>query len=456
MSAAEYTSYAFICRACLKAGYIGSETPLSNCPECKGGRLITHDELFHLNIAHIDCDAFYCSVEKRDNPALAKKPIIVGGGKRGVVAAACYVARQYGIRSAMPTWQAKKACPELIIIRPRMAIYQTVSRQIREMMQALTPLVQPLSIDEAFLDLSGTQKLHKASPAAALMRLQTEIKQKIGITVSVGLSYNKSLAKIASDQDKPDGFFIIGQKEAESWLQDKPINILSGMGKTGTAKMNQSGIYICRDLVNAPSHKLQALLGNDWLRLHNLAKGIDIRPVNIEGRVKSISSETTFVNNLADYDALVCIGEALSSTVSRRLKEQELAGIRIILKLKFANHRLITRSHSLSQPTQMAHVFFEAVCHLLKKETGIGKNYRLMGVSIELYDGVFSSENTAMPASLFDDAVNIKTERQNRLEAAIDMIHTKQGDNSLKTGRSFSGDYRGEHNKNKLGDKNDY
>ena len=171
------------------------------CPNCDSPRLVRHPELGHLAIAHIDCDAFYASVEKRDNPDLRDKPVIVGGGRRGVVSAACYVARMYGIHSAMPMFKALKACPDAVVIRPNMAKYSTIGKQIRERMEALTPLVEPLSIDEAFLDLSGTEALHHGWPARSLARLVKSIEEDIGLTASIGLSFNKFLAKIASDLD---------------------------------------------------------------------------------------------------------------------------------------------------------------------------------------------------------------------------------------------------------------
>ena len=180
-------SFAILCRACGLTGHVGARVAPENCPDCGSGKLRAHRDLFRLTIAHIDCDAFYASVEKRDNPALEDRPVIVGGGRRGVVAAACYIARRFGVRSAMPAWRALKQCPDAVVIRPRMAHYVAISQQIRAKMRALTPLVQPLSIDEAFLDLAGTEKLHRASPAEMLHRLQDEIRREIGITVSVGL-----------------------------------------------------------------------------------------------------------------------------------------------------------------------------------------------------------------------------------------------------------------------------
>ena len=433
MSASAYTSYAFICRSCLASGYLGAQTQPDSCLECGSGPLIIHDELFDLSLAHIDCDAFYCSVEKRDNPDLQNRPVIVGGGERGVVAAACYVARRYGIRSAMPSWQAKRACPSLVIIKPRMAHYQKIGRQIREMMHGLTPLVQPLSIDEAFLDLAGTQKLHNAPPALSLARLQKQIKKELGLTVSVGLAANKSMAKIASDQDKPDGFYVIGAAEAKSWLENRPASLLFGLGKSQMAKLNAAGISTCGDIVALPEGQQRALLGSDAARLVNLASGIDPRAVVPKSRAKSISSETTFAKNLSDYDALAALAETLSSNVSRQLKQQGRAAVKVTLKLKFSTHRLITRSRTLPGPTQMQHDIFAAASQLLRPETGKGQSYRLLGVGVELDE---RQRTTAEPvaASLLD-LVDEGRKKKNNLEAAIDQIQEKLGQDMVKTGR---------------------
>ena len=435
MSKPAYASYPFICRSCLASGYIGAEARPEACPECAGKSLVVHDELFSLLIAHIDCDAFYCSVEKRDNPELAEKPVIVGGGERGVVAAACYIARRYGIRSAMPSWQAKRACPSLVIIKPRMAHYQKIGRQIRQMMQSLTPLVQPLSIDEAFLDLSGTQKLHNAPPALALARLAVRIKQEIGLSVSIGLAANKSMAKIASDQDKPDGYYVIGAGEAREWLAPRPASLLFGLGKSQMAKLQASGIESCGDIASLPEGRRRALLGSDAGRLVNLACGIDPRPVVPHSRAKSISAETTFSENLSDYAALAAVAEILSAKVSRQLKTQNRAAIRVVLKLKFVNHRLITRSRSLSAATQMQHEIFAAVNKLLKLEIGKGQSYRLLGVGVDL-DALDARETDIVPASLLD-LVDKKRQKKNRLEAAIDQLQEKLGEGVLKTGRQY-------------------
>ena len=216
------SSYPMLCRRCGINGFVGGEDPPTSCPHCHSEEVRWHAELFDLCIAHVDCDAFYASVEKRDNPQLADRPVIVGGRERGVVAAACYLARQYGVRSAMPTWTALKRCPDAIVIRPRMAHYVKISRQIRKKMLELTPLVQPISIDEAFLDLAGTEALHGCSPAVALVRMQTQICEEIGITVSIGLAPTKSLAKMASDRDKPNGFLPLANSKPKAGSRRNP------------------------------------------------------------------------------------------------------------------------------------------------------------------------------------------------------------------------------------------
>ena len=435
MSTPVPTSYAFLCRACLGSGYVGMAERPKSCIECGSEALVLHDELFSLSLAHIDCDAFYCSVEKRDNPTLADRPVIVGGEQRGVVAAACYIARRYGIRSAMSTWQAKRACPELVIIKPRMAVYQTIGRQIREMMLALTPLVQPLSIDEAFLDLAGTQKLHHASPALSLARLQKHIKAELGLTVSIGLAANKSLAKIASDQDKPNGFYVIGAAEAKSWLEKRPASLLFGLGKSQMAKLKAAGVNTCGDIVNLPAGRQHSLFGSDALRLVNLASGIDERPVVPHSRAKSISSETTFSTNISELDMLLAKAEILSAKVSRQLKAKRRAAIRVTVKLKFPTHRLITRSRMLAAPSQMHHDIFAAATDLLRAETGNGKSYRLLGVGVELSEQDIA-EADAAPTSLLD-LVDEGRQKKNKLEVVIDQLHEKLGDDVVKTGRQL-------------------
>ncbi|MEM1341738.1 MAG: DNA polymerase IV, partial [Pseudomonadota bacterium] len=264
------------------------------CPSCGRPRIARHDELWDLSIAHMDCDAFYASVEKRDNPDIADKPVIIGGGRRGVVSTACYIARIKGVRSAMPMFQALKLCPEAVVVRGRMEVYAEVSRQIRAMMEDLTPAIEPLSLDEAFLDLTGTARLHGKPPAVLLAGLVRRMQTELGITGSIGLSHNKFLAKLASDFDKPRGFSIIGRAETEDFLADLPVRKIWGIGAAGQAALEKAGIRTFADLRRWDAADLTARFGSMGARLHDLARGRDSRPVKRYRAAKSISNETTF------------------------------------------------------------------------------------------------------------------------------------------------------------------
>jgi len=423
-------AYAMLCRDCGTAGHVGNLGPLETCPICQSANIRTHPDLFSLTIAHIDCDAFYASIEKRDNPALANKPVIVGGGDRGVVAAACYIARQFGVRSAMPAWQALKRCPDAVVIRPRMDHYIAIGQEIREKMLSLTPLVQPLSIDEAFLDLAGTQKLHRASPAEALHHLQQEIKRDIGISVSVGLSGTKSLAKMASDRDKPDGFFVIGTREAQAWLAPQPVSILYGIGKSAIARLHAINVFTCDDLVKGDPKLLSNVLGSQTFTVMNLAKGIDPRPVVAERAVKSLSNETTFAKDLSALEALETELEFLCQKLSARLKAKRLAGGTVTLKLKLANHRIITRSRTVPSRIDKAYHLFDIGRELLKNEVKKSRSYRLLGIGVDNLGDVGD-------VRLFD-LDGGANDKRNRLEAAVDQLHQKLGFDALRTGRQFS------------------
>ena len=426
----EAKSFTFLCRDCGSAGFVGAPDPPHDCGECQSRNIRSHPELFDLTIAHIDCDAFYASIEKRDNPDLSHKPVIVGGGDRGVVAAACYIARRYGVRSAMPAWQALKRCPEAVVIKPRMAHYTKVSRQVRDHMLSLTPLVQPVSIDEAFLDLSGTQKYHKCSPAEALMRLQKHIYADIGITVSIGLGPNKSIAKMASDRDKPDGFFVIGVAEVETWLAPQPVSVLFGIGKATIKKLHRAGYHSCADLVAADECHLAAVLGSQTRQIMALAKGIDQRPVTPERAPKSVSNETTFSRDLSDFTDLEAELERLCSKLAKRLKADQLTGATVTLKLKRSDHRIITRSYSLDTPTDKAHILFDVGRRLLASETKKQISYRLLGIGVSHLDHVTTQ-------TLFDHNGGFDDKR-NRLEAAMDQLQGKLGDRIIQSGRQFS------------------
>ena len=249
------------CRDCLTA--FDANPALHRCPACRSPRLIQHSEIDRLAIAHIDCDAFYASVEKRDHPQLRDKPLIVGGGKRGVVATCCYIARTFGVRSAMPMFQALELCPHAVVVPPDMGKYGRIGREIRSLMRELTPLVEPISIDEAFLDLSGTEALHRASPALVLARFAKRIEDEMNLTVSVGLSYCKFLAKIASDLDKPRGFTIIGEAEAKEFLSTRPISLIFGIGRVAELRLAKDGFRLMRDLQGQSETELDEAL---WSR----------------------------------------------------------------------------------------------------------------------------------------------------------------------------------------------
>lgn len=398
------------------------------CRSCSSPRVVIHPELESLSIAHIDCDAFYASVEKRDNPELQDKPVIVGGGHRGVVSAACYLARMYGVGSAMPMFKALKACPDAVVIRPDMAKYSRVGREVRALMEAVTPLVEPISIDEAFLDLSGTSQLHGGCPARTLAQLIKRIEETIGVTASVGLSYSKFLAKIASDLDKPRGFAVIGEAEAPAFLADKPINIIWGVGKAFRKQLSNDGIRHVRDLLPYDEAQLIARYGRIGSRLYYFARGIDGRKVEPHSAMKSISAETTFNEDIKDLALLEKQLWALCEKVSKRLKAKALAGGSITLKLKTSDFKQITRSRTLENPTQLSEVIYQESRRMLAN-TADGKRFRLIGVGTsDLQDGDIADP----PSLLVPELAQVA-----RVERAIDAVRLKLGDGAIKKGRSL-------------------
>jgi DNA polymerase-4 len=406
------------CRDCL------SDAPdnAARCAACRSPRLVRHPELHSLTIAHVDCDAFYATIEKRDNPDIADKPVVVGGGKRGVVAAACYVARTYGIHSAMPMFEAKRRCPDAIVIRPNMAKYVQVGREVRRAMFALTPLVEPLSIDEAFLDLSGTERLHGKSAAKALAAFATQVERDLGITVSIGLSANKFLAKIASDLDKPRGFAVLGATEAVSFLASRPVGFIYGVGAVSAAKLAADGFRTIADLQRADEHDLMRRYGEEGLRLWRLARGIDKRSVNPERDTKSISAETTFNHDIGEFRPLEqCLWE-LTERVSARLKANALAGSTVTLKLKSADFKIRTRARALGAPTQLASRIFAAGRDLLKHEVGATR-FRLIGI------GVSNLED-----AIGDDLADLIDRRAADAEHAVDRLRSKFGRDAVVKG----------------------
>jgi len=421
MSAAPY-----LCRDCIASG-TASLTP-DRCPRCGSPRLVSHPELFALEIAHIDCDAFYASVEKRDDPGLLDKPLIIGGGQRGVVSTCCYIARQSGVRSAMPMFQARRLCPHAVILKPDMAKYVAVSRQIREKMDALTPLVEPLSIDEAFLDLSGTQALHRAPPAVVLARFAKMVETEIGVTISIGLSHNKFLAKIASDLDKPRGFAVIGAAETTTFLAPKPISMIYGVGKVFAETLRKDGLYTIGQLQEVEPDTLMRRYGEMGARLARLSRGEDQRGISGGGEMKTVSSENTFFSDISSFEELSTELLRLCERLSERLKAQLVVGDTVTLKLKSAGFRLRTRARHLMMPTQLASVLYETGRELLAREID-GTAFRLIGIGVSGLDKAGSDD----PVDLIEPAIA----RRAAAERAMDKARARFGRDAVVRGKLY-------------------
>ena len=367
-----------LCRDCAKL----LDLPSATCPHCGCERLVAHPELTDLAIAHIDCDAFYASVEKRDNPALRDKPVLVGhAGGRGVVTTACYIARRYGPHSAMPMFKALELCPHAVVVPPDMAKYKAVSREIRALFLQATPLVEPLSLDEAYLDLSPEARLVDRPPALLLARLQRAIAQRIGVTVTVGLSYNKALAKLASGTNKPHGFTVIGRAEAKATLAALPVIAIHGVGAATARRMAESGITEIAQLQAMAEADLAARFGKFGRRLAQLVQGEDPRPVEPDRATKSISSETTFSRDLSDYERLAAELKDLVQRLEQRLARSGLAGRTVVLKLKTSDFRSFTRQSRLAHPTRRADIILAHGERLLRREAD-GRAFRLIGIGV--------------------------------------------------------------------------
>jgi DNA polymerase-4 len=388
---------------------------------------VAHHELYALSIAHLDCDAFYASVEKRDRPDLADSPVIVGGGVRGVVTTACYIARTYGVRSAMPMFKALKACPEAVVIRPDFAKYRAESRRILDKLCALTPLVQPLSLDEAWIDLSGTERLNEAAPAVVLARVQGEIERETGLSVSIGLAPNKFLAKIASELDKPRGFAVIGAAEAKSFLAPRSVSILPGVGPALVSSLDAAGFRTVGDLARAEPRLLVAKFGAFGLRLSELAQGRDQGAVDPDHIRKSVSAETTFDNDLSTLDALEDRLWPCCEKVASRARAEAFCGRSVVLKLKTSDFRSVTRRKTLDAPTQTARTVFAAARALLAAEVD-GTRFRLIGVGLADLSPV-----EAAPTDLFAGPEALAR----RTETLADTLRARFGAAALVTGRAL-------------------
>lgn len=414
-----------LCRDCAAA----LDGPAQRCPNCGSRRLFYHAELNTLSLAHIDCDAFFAAVEKRDNPALRKVPLIIGGGgSRGVVSTACYIARMYGVHSAMPMFKARRACPDAVILPPNIDKYRTAARQIREAFLSLTPAVESVSIDEAFIDLAGTERLHGEPPVHTLVKLAARIERDIGITVSIGLSYNKFLAKLASDMDKPRGLHLIGRAETLDRLAPLPITKIYGVGKAMTQRLKRDGLTQIGQLQSMDEAELGKRYGEIGLRLSRLARGLDRRSVKSARQPKSISSERTLSVDLSTYDALEREMWAACERVSHDLKRKGYSGRTVTLKLKTSGHRIITRARSLAVPTQLAARLFDEARPLLAALAD-GTPYRLVGISASgLADPVDADT---------DDLASPERSRVRSIEHTLDRLRDKYGTTAIGKGRSL-------------------
>lgn len=413
-----------LCRDCMTEFESGRR-----CPSCVSPRIVSHAELNTLTVAHMDCDAFYASVEKRDDPSLTDKPVIIGGGHRGVVSTACYVARIRGVKSAMPMFQALKLCPDAVIIKPRMEAYVEASRAIRLMMEEMTPAIEPLSLDEAFMDLGGTARLHGAPPAVMLARLIKRMRDELGLSGSIGLSHNKFLAKVASDLNKPRGFSIIGKAETDDFLRDKPVKMIWGVGKVMQASLEKAGIRTFADLLRWERSDLVTRYGSMGDRLWHLARGQDKRRISAHEPVKSISKETTFNVDTSDPEILDGHIWRLAEQVSDRAKAKSLAGRVVTLKLKRADHTSLTRRVALHGSTQMADVVYRTAKNLFD-QVGDQGPYRLIGCGLSHLMDANGSE-------LAPDLLDSDAGKRSAAERATDKIRERFGPNAIKKGRSL-------------------
>ncbi|HYD27184.1 DNA polymerase IV [Brevundimonas sp.] len=410
-----------ICRDCLRT----DDRKVERCPACDSRRIVAHDELATLSIAHLDCDAFYASVEKRDRPELRDVPVIVGGGKRGVVTTACYIARLYGVGSAQPMFKALKACPDAVVIKPDFAKYKAASAQIFGAVRELTPLVQTLSLDEAWIDLAGTERLNGGPPAFQLVRLQKRIEEETGLTVSIGLASNRFLAKIASELDKPRGFSVIGS-EAQALLAPKPVGVLPGVGPVFRKTLQSDGYATVGDLAAADPRDLIKRYGETGLRLHDLAHGRDARRVNPEADRKGMSAETTFNEDLTRAEDLEAELWPLCEKLASKARRDGVASRVIVLKLRRTDFRIVTRRVTVPEPVQTARALFAAARELMAPE--LGRPYRLIGIGMgDVQDAVEG------PSALFDtpETKALKT------ETAIDRLRAKFGAGAVVAGRAL-------------------
>ncbi|WP_426038981.1 DNA polymerase IV [Brevundimonas sp. DC300-4] len=411
-----------ICRDCLWAG----EDSVVRCPSCGSPRVVCDPELDRLSIAHLDCDAFYASVEKRDRPELRDRPVIVGGGVRGVVSTCCYIARQSGVHSAMPMFKALKACPDAVVLKPDFSKYVPESERIFRFVGELTPLVQTLSLDEAWIDLSGTERLNGGPPALQLIRLQKRIEDETGLGVSIGLAPNRFLAKIASELDKPRGFSVIGTANAQALLAPKSVRILPGVGPVFGKTLVSDGFATVGDLAAADVRDLVKRYGETGLRLHDLAHARDARSVNPEHDRRGMSAENTFNTDLTALEALEAELWPLCEKVASKARRDGVSSRVVVLKLRRTDFRIVTRRKTLPDPVQTARALFAIGRELLAPE--LGRPYRLIGIGLA---DIQDAEDR--PEGLFASSER----RTLTTETTIDALRQRFGASAVVAGRAL-------------------
>lgn len=379
-------------------------------------------------IMHLDMDAFYASIEQVDNPALSGKPVIVGGDSRGVVSAASYEARKFGIRSAMPIFQARRLCPHGIFLPVRMQRYREASRQVMEILHRYSPLVEQISIDEAFLDITGTEMLH-GSPELLAARIKREIHAVTSLTCSVGIAPGKVLAKIASEMKKPDGLSVIQESDLPELLRSLPVACIPGIGAKAAEELKQMGIVVASDILRFPPAWISKA-GKNVIRLYEFVRGEEKSPVVPEREPRSIGAENTFPADLEDIRAIKKWLLIQSERVGRELRASGYCAKTLSLKVKFSDFHQIIRSKTLHTPTSSSGIIFEIVCGLLEGLV-LAKKVRLTGISAsQLYSGMDQLK-------LFMDK---KLEREKRLDQAMDTIQGRYGKHALVRGRIFACD----------------
>lgn len=377
-------------------------------------------------ILHVDMDAFFASVEQLDNPELRGKPVIVGGSTRGVVSACSYEARKFGVHSAMPTAQARRLCPHAAFVPVRGERYAELSHQVMAVLQDFSPLVEQASVDEAYLDVSGTQRLF-GPPEALGARLKVAVREATGLACSVGIAPVKFLAKIASDYDKPDGLYVIHPEDMESFLRDLPVGKIPGVGGSSLSRLRDLGICTAGDVLRYPESFWERRFGKFGQALHARAQGIDPRPVVTQYEAKSEGAENTFATDTNDREELKRWLLDQAERVGRRLRRDKHKGRTVTLKIKFNDFKSITRSKTLPEPTSATRCIFETAARLLDQEP-LPRKVRLIGLSVSNFG------HKPLQLSLFHEA---EENHDEPLDQTLDAIREKFGKDALVRGRVF-------------------